>query len=212
MFLQIRWKSNFGNSLNVLLHQPILCDIFDFTGWRGAMSVDVTIVFTTWNYITETAVFFEYSKICLRPSPDFDHYALVRQDVSAESKTRYDNIEQTIVQECLQNGFVKITESFKGDNQGFDDVDNEIMSNINAKQTEFDEALEDQRASLGETEKAMNEIINDIVGNIRKEIDAERRDRQENQETIISLFENVCTKLRSPDLLDQIGDNNLLEL
>jgi hypothetical protein len=55
--------------------------------------------------------------------------------------------------------------------------------------------LDDQRASLSETEKAMNEIINEMVGNIRKEIDSERRDREENEETLLSLLESTCNKV-----------------
>jgi cell fate (sporulation/competence/biofilm development) regulator YlbF (YheA/YmcA/DUF963 family) len=79
------------------------------------------------------------------------------------------------VKDCMQNGFPKLQETFKEENQSLDDVDNEIMTTINTKQAEFDEALDEQRASLTETEKAMNEIINDMVGNIQKEIDVERK-------------------------------------
>jgi hypothetical protein len=41
----------------------------------------------------------------------------------------------------------------------------------------------------------MNEIIADMSNNVRKEIDGERKDREENEETLLSLLENTCMKL-----------------
>lgn len=100
---------------------------------------------------------------------------IFRQEIATESKVRYESIEDLKINKCMQNGFPKLHEEFKGDTQALDEVDNEIMANINSKQNEFDDQLDEQRASLTETEKAMNEIINDMVGNIQKEIDAERK-------------------------------------
>lgn len=69
------------------------------------------------------------------------------------------------------------------------------MKRIEQETSKFDEALEDQRDTLEQTERAMNEVISDMVTNLKKEIDTERKDREENEETLMCLLENTCNKL-----------------
>ena len=69
------------------------------------------------------------------------------------------------------------------------------MKRIEQETSKFDEALEDQRDTLEQTERAMNEVISDMVANLKKEIDTERKDREENEETLMCLLENTCNKL-----------------
>ena len=40
-------------------------------------------------------------------------------------------------------------------------------------------------------------MLRDMVSKIKTEIDSEKKDRQENEETLLSLLEDTCNKLNS---------------
>ena len=43
----------------------------------------------------------------------------------------------------------------------------------------------------------MLEILRDMINRIKIEIETERKDREENEETLLSLLEDTCSKLNS---------------
>ena len=43
----------------------------------------------------------------------------------------------------------------------------------------------------------MLEILRDMINRIKQEIESERKDREENEETLLSLLEDTCSKLNS---------------
>lgn len=112
----------------------------------------------------------------------------IRAEIAQESKARFESIDALKFQDTLTQDYTQ-----------YDEVDNEIMKRIEQETTRFDEALEDQKASLGETEKAMNEIITDMRDKIKKEIQDEKKIREENEEMLLGLLENTCDKLTPQD-------------
>ena len=50
---------------------------------------------------------------------------------------------------------------------------------------------------MEETEESMLEILRDMISRIKVEIETERKDREENEETLLSLLEDTCSKLNN---------------
>jgi len=40
-------------------------------------------------------------------------------------------------------------------------------------------------------------MLKDMVGKIKQEIEAEKKDREENEETLLSLLDDTCSKLNA---------------
>lgn len=58
----------------------------------------------------------------------------------------------------------------------------------------------EEKAAREETEEAILEMLKDMVGKIKNEIENERRERLQNNETLLGLLEDTCLKFGNEGL------------
>jgi hypothetical protein len=65
---------------------------------------------------------------------------------------------------------------------------------------EVEAVIGEEKSAREETEEAILEMLKDMVGKIKNEIENERRERLQNNETLLGLLEYTCLKFGNEGL------------
>ena len=68
---------------------------------------------------------------------------------------------------------------------------------------ELSKTISTQKLAREENEQAIFDMLKDVVERVKKEIEQEKNDRLETEESLLSLLEETCTKLNSATLQSQ---------
>lgn len=71
------------------------------------------------------------------------------------------------------------------------------MKKFSEEIAELGKTISSQKVAREENEQAIFDMLKDVVERVKKEIEQEKNDRLETEESLLSLLEETCTKLNS---------------
>ena len=84
-----------------------------------------------------------------------------------------------------------LSEQFQQNLRIREENDTDLFRKIDEESSKFMEIIEDRKKAINEAEEAMLEILRDMILKIKGELDCERKEREEIEETLLGLLEDT---------------------
>ena len=123
-----------------------------------------------------------------------ERYTFLINELAKEEKNR--NESQEKFQRVIDTDIPKIQDSLKDEQMEMNDNDNALNTRITEETQRLVDMVMAEKKAREETEEALLEMLKAMINAMKtQQLENERQKRQNNQDYLISLLEDMCNKL-----------------
>ena len=123
-----------------------------------------------------------------------ERYTFLINELAKEEKNR--NESQEKFQRVIDTDIPKIQDSLKDEQMEMNDNDNALNTRITEETQRLVDMVMAEKKAREETEEALLEMLKAMINAMKtQQLENERQERQNNQDYLISLLEDMCNKL-----------------
>ena len=113
----------------------------------------------------------------------------LRAQLAAESKQRFQSVEN--IKQMTVDGITSLNDQYEQNCKTREEIDSDLFRRIDEESNKFMEIIAERKKAINESEEAMLEILRDMILKIKSELDNEKKEREEIEETLLTLLEDT---------------------